>query len=79
MNYPEHEKLHNIKDQSQIIGDFLENLPNGLVLARWGGFEHDDLFLAHKRTEEVLADYFGIDLDKIEQEKRAMLEELRAK
>ena len=31
----------------------------------------------HKRIEQLLAEYFDIDLDKLELEKRAMLDELR--
>lgn len=29
-------------------------------------------------VQEVLAEYFGIDLDRVEEEKRAMLDEIRA-
>lgn len=34
--YPEHEKLHKIKDESWAIGEFLEWLPTiGIHLAQW--------------------------------------------
>jgi hypothetical protein len=34
---------------------------------------------AHKPINQILAEYFDIDLDKIEAEKRQMLDALRAK
>lgn len=40
----------------------------------WG----DEYTPAHKSIEQILAEYFDIDLAKIEAEKRAMLEALRA-
>ena len=77
MNYPEHEKLHLIKDKSQEIGSFLEWLQDDakIILAEYD--EMDFLYPIYIRTEELLAKYFNIDLKKIEQEKRAMLDEIR--
>lgn len=42
------------------------------------GYEDDELIYVHIGIEKLLAEYFSIDLDKVEQEKRAMLEEIRA-
>lgn len=74
--YPEHEKLKLVKDKSQIIGEFLhEWLPSqNLTICE---FTADEYFPAMRSTEQLLADFFGIDRGKLEEEKRAMLEEQR--
>ncbi len=90
--YPEHEKLKAVRDKSQAIGDFLEWLrgTKGFRLARWekvpdesalaGECEEVDRLVQQSiNTEEILAEYFKIDLTKLEQEKRAMLDSLRKK
>lgn len=94
--YPEHEKLHKIKDLSQSIHDFLEwaGAERNIMLGysakfsetRWKSVFGDE-------TEEVmverfapfpgslqilLSDFFGIDLEVLEREKRHMLSELQA-
>lgn len=136
--YPEHERMAAVSDQSQAIGEFLEWLTEqGITLATWertkpcdghsgpsmasrwgdtaqigwkwqceggrmvghpdsnkpgeiggtcatcGGTGRIDrieprLAPGGRRTEGTLADYFGINLRKIEAEKRAMLASLRA-
>ena len=101
--YPEHEKLMKVKDESQVIGEFLEGC--GYTLCefqpeadepRWidedtGAPSHvfadnavenfawypEGYYPVRGGINEILAGYFGIDLDKIEDEKRQMLEELR--
>lgn len=76
--YPEHEKLLKIKTESNTIGEFLEWLESeGTVLA--GYSELDQLLPEHEPIRDRLARYFGIDQSKIEQEKRAMLENLQEK
>jgi len=76
--YPEHEKLQAISDQSQAIGEFLEaGGGNGYRLCEWNE-ELDEFFPVTRTTQQVLAHYFGIDLDRLEAEKRAMLDEMRA-
>lgn len=42
------------------------------------GMEEGDLFYAHANMTTLLAEFFGIDLNKVEQERRAILESLRA-
>lgn len=78
-DYPEHDKLKEIQPLSQAIGEFLE----------WCGEEGRDIFLAtphpfgegmvpvNTSIERLLAQHFGIDLDKIEAEKRQMLDHMR--
>lgn len=78
--YPEHEKLARISDKSQAIGEFVDWLSadKGIHLAEWkvvGGT--DVLFYAAAPITDLLAEHFGIDQDKLEDEKRAMLEAQR--
>lgn len=77
MGFPEHEKLKLIKDKSQAIGEFLEWLgaEKGLHVAQW--ISEHRLMPANYSTEKLLAEFFDIDLDKLEDEKRAMIEEQR--
>lgn len=74
--FPEHDKLQAVAEQSQAIGEFLD-------LGRWTLCElrkWDDASPSFEPVDiqKALAEYFGIDLVKIEDEKRAMLDELRA-
>jgi uncharacterized protein with HEPN domain len=75
--YPEHEKLKAAKAESQVIGEFLENMPGGLKLCRyhaqWAKWEPTSTPI-----NNILAEYFDIDLKKIEKERQVMLKELRA-
>lgn len=83
MEYPELDKLAKIKDKSQSIGAFLDWLQNEkhYRLAKW---EKDDSIIPEDQLmpvsydiQQLLAEYFDIDLNKIEEEKRAILEEQR--
>lgn len=75
-SYPEHEKLSEVKHESQAIGEFIEwaTCVAGYEFAKYHG---DDLQVALVSIEGLLAEYFGVDLDKLEAEKRAMLEVAR--
>lgn len=83
--YPEHEKLQAVKDESQAIGAFLEWLSNvkEIRFAKWvkdkseSGTEYEVFVQQNMEIEKWLAEYFEIDLNKLEQEKQAMLEEIR--
>ena len=74
--YPEHEKLAKIKDQSQAIGEFLEWLGDkkDIIL---GQFYYEEFSPAHTSMLTLLAEFFDINQDILEQEKRAMIEDLR--
>lgn len=77
--YPEHDKLTEIADQSHAVGQFLDEfLPSkGYVLA-YVPEQYDHTLVPVQRTiNSLLAEYFEIDQDKIEAEKRAMLDSLR--
>lgn len=73
--YPEHEKLKAVKDDSHKIGEFLEWLRSqGWVLAQW---DNDELTSIGYTTGALLAEYFKIDPRKLEEEKQMMIERLR--
>lgn len=73
---PEVDKMLAVRDKSQEIGSFLEWLrgEKKIVLA---AYEHDDLIEVYTSTNDLLAEYFEIDLNKVEAERRAILEGLR--
>lgn len=71
--HPEHDKLQKVSDQTQVIGEFLEWAEGeGIQLMCVGDGRPYGVSL-----EPLLAKWAGIDLDKLEVEKRAMLEEVR--
>jgi hypothetical protein len=91
-DYPEHDKLALIKDQSQAIGEFIEWLErDGIHLASryclrddrhpdWceNGCEWSTYMLPiGKSISTLLAKFFKIDQDTLEREKRAMLASIR--
>jgi len=88
-DYPEHDKLSAVKDASQAIGEFIETAGYTLCELRTFIEPLDDepngktyetrprLAPVNKSIQVILADYYGIDLDKIEAEKRAMLDTLQ--
>lgn len=89
MIYPECEKMSKVTEKSQSIGEFLEWLSEEkkVVIGSYQEFESpwDKEGCTRKEfapfrydTEKLLAEFFGIDLKKVEQEKRAMLAEIRA-
>lgn len=92
-NYPECEKMQAVKEQSQELGFFLEWLKNRFTLAEMNyNFraiitDTDDneesvsgiLFPSYKSINQILAEYFEIDLEKVDEEKRQILEEIRSK
>lgn len=71
--YPEHLKMQGVTSQSQTIGEFLENSGYSLCVYNESTAEFHPV---SKSVEQVLADYFGINLSTLEQEKRKMLEAL---
>lgn len=79
--YPEHERLRQISDQSQVIGEFLEYLNNRYTLAEYidNGWNREILLPVSINIETLLADYFDIDLQTLNDEKEKMLEELANK
>ncbi len=80
--YPEHEKLQAVQRESEAQGQFLDWLINErrprLVIAEYVG-SGDALEPARPKIVELLAEFHGIDLGKIEAEKRALLTSILAK
>lgn len=74
--YPEHEKLAVVQERSQACGEFLDWLVNErrLVVAEYGEY---GLVAFCGGTQKLLAEFFEIDERRLEEEKRAMLEEIR--
>ena len=86
LKFPEHEKMKEVQAKSQAIGEFLEWLRTEKQLflsreveiaKRWNGDPITEWLPQHPDLERLLAEFFEIDLAKIEQEKRQMLDELR--
>lgn len=87
-DYPEHEKLKAVQVESQAIGEFIEEWcsQRGYALCqlvdsgkRTGfGAEVVMEYTPVANVVGLLAEFFGIDQDKIEAEKRAMLGAMRA-
>lgn len=82
--YPEHYKLRAISDKSQVVGEFLEWLKSGEAHPDGKSIElayHIGDFLEphYEGKECLLAKFFEIDLRRLEEEKRQMLEECRKK
>jgi hypothetical protein len=65
--YPECEKLSAARPKSQVIGEFLE----------WLASEKEIHLDQSVRLEDLLAEFFGIDQNKLEKERRMMLDNLR--
>lgn len=82
--YPEHEKLHAISDKSQAIGGFVDWLSQEkkIHLGQWGTCldefcQEDSLHPVHTDIQDLLAEFYDIDRDKLEDEKQTMLREIR--
>lgn len=78
------EKMLAVKDKSQTIGEFLEWLPSkGYVLCEWvtrckgTSSEWYEPVMYGKPINEILAEYFEINLNKVEEERQALLDEIR--
>lgn len=76
--YPEHQKMRAVREQSQFIGQFIDWLQNETDL-RICSYADDDggYYLAHISTEKLLAQYLEIDLKRLEEEKCEMVAEMR--
>ena len=83
---PECERMKKVQSQSQAIGDFLDWLQTeeDVTFATYGYREDgrkrkrnpNTLYPHHVNIEKTLAKFFDIDLDKVETEKRAILDAL---
>jgi hypothetical protein len=74
--YPECERLAEVAPKSQVIGEFLDWLANkGIALGTWDG----DMYLrVHSYVpNELLAEFFEIDLKLVERERAQLLSTIR--
>lgn len=77
---PEHEKLAKIQKESQTCGEFMDWLfsEKKIILAKYDGeLGHERLWPSGAVVVDLLAEFFGIDQSKIEDEKRALLAAIR--
>lgn len=76
-DYPQHEKLSEIREKSQAIGEFLDWMreEKEFTIAEYD--KHDQLWPAGIHTQRLLAEFFEIDYDALMAEKDAMLEAQR--
>lgn len=81
-NYPEHDKLALIHEQSRTCGEFLEWLESqGYTIKKWYGAGEGERRAGwgpRPLINQLLAEFFDIDQAKIDEEKRAMLDAIRA-
>lgn len=74
---PELDRMGEVHDHSQAIGEFLGWLGNqGIALCRFDK-ESESYFMDYVSIEKRLAEYFEIDLNKVEQERRTILKHLQ--
>jgi hypothetical protein len=78
--YPECEKMAAIADKSQIINDFIEWFMNkkDIFVCKFDEGSNGYYVWGYS-MEKILAEFFDIDLYKIEKERRQMLDEIRGK
>lgn len=66
---PELDKMLEVKPQSQVIGEFLDWLQNTKHYSICELIDEDDRYVSiMKSIEQLLAEYFGIDLNEVERE-----------
>ena len=84
--YPECEKLASVSKESNKIGQFMDWLINekGYELGRWEDIENVELDVTYEglnpvnlNIESILAEYYNIDMNKVEKERQQILEDLR--
>lgn len=77
---PELDKQHKaIEDGAHRVGEFLDWLDTqGVELAQRAGFGDDLVPYVRRSRKQLIADFFGIDLDKVEAETMALLDHVRA-
>lgn len=78
MIYPEHEKLKLISDKSMAIGEFVDVFlqKKGINLCSYDK-EEQEFYMDRTPITKLLAEFFQIDLNKLEEEKQHMLNQQR--
>ena len=75
--YPEHDKLHAIKHESQAVGAFLEWIRDKGIEFCLFDDRIEEYVPFRDSVEKILASYFEIDRTALENEKLAMIEACR--
>mgnify|MGYP001611424741 FL=1 len=75
--YPECEKALAFREKSQVCGEFLEWLHSKGYYLCYLPRGHELWVPIRENIEKLLAEFFGVDLNKVEQENRTMLEQIR--
>ena len=82
---PELDKMMAVQEKSQIIGEFLKWLnESSLIICEYGVIfdiyeeEMDGLLPIRSSKEQLLAEYFNIDLNKCERERQQILTDLKS-
>lgn len=78
---PELEKVIRFRDESQIISGFLDflSLEQGICFCRATDSMETPMVVISESKEQLLAAYFGINLDRAEKERRTILEKVKDK
>jgi len=84
MEYPELEKMKKIQDESQSIGQFIDWMEQKKQIWLCKYEDSDDKIDPRpmpisQGTQQLLAEYFEIDMVKVEEERRQILEDIRQK
>lgn len=81
--YPEHDKLSKVENEVSTISEFMEWLENkGLEICFIGNAGRGDMIERipiQQAKASLIGEYFGIDNEIIEKEKREMLDNIRRK
>ena len=77
-NYPQHDNLKKVNVDSQVIGEFIDWIKDEqcIIFCQWES-KYGEFMPVHKSIEQWLALYFEIDLVKLEDEKRQILDVIR--
>lgn len=76
-DYPEHDKLTLVHEKSQAIGEFIDWLGSEKFIHLLTYVDDSVGYVPAGNIQDLLAEFFDIDLKVIDQEKRAMIEQLR--
>lgn len=82
MKYPEHEKLKSVKRESEIVQSFIDWLfdETNMLICEFDqdGDWYEGRYPQVRLTrEQIMAQYFDIDLQKLSEEKDAILDDWR--
>ena len=74
METPELDKMSAVQDKAFVLSEFLDYLTERRI--HLAEYERDRLFTIDVSNEQLLADFFEIDLKKVEKERRMLIEHI---